>query len=88
MFGRNGESPVAIIAAESPADCFSAAFEACRIAVTYRTPVILLTDGYLANGSEPWRLPTMAELPELVPDFTTEPNHTKTDGTPMLARHG
>ena len=85
MFGRNGESPVAIIAAQSPADCFSAAFEACRIAVTYRTPVILLTDGYLANGSEPWKLPTMAELPELVPAFTTEPNHTKADGTPMLA---
>ena len=62
MFGRNGEAPLPIIAPRSPADCFDAALEAARIAITYRTPVILLSDGYLANGSEPWLLPDVAEL--------------------------
>ena len=57
MFGRNGEAPVPIVAPQSPGDCFDAAVEAIRIAVTYRTPVMLLSDGYLANGSEPWRIP-------------------------------
>ena len=65
MFGRNGESPVPIVAPASPADCFNAAIEAARIAVKYRTPVILLSDGYLANGSEPWRIPDTASLPDL-----------------------
>ena len=60
MFGRNGESPVPIVAPASPADCFNAAIEAARIAIKYRTPVILLSDGYLANGSEPWRIPDIA----------------------------
>jgi 2-oxoglutarate/2-oxoacid ferredoxin oxidoreductase subunit alpha len=69
MFGRNGESPVPIVAAASPADCFNAAIEAARIAVKYRTPVILLSDGYLANGSEPWRIPDIASLPELSQEF-------------------
>ncbi len=69
MFGRNGESPVPIVAAASPADCFNAAIEAARIAVKYRTPVILLSDGYLANGSEPWRIPDMASLPDLSQEF-------------------
>ena len=69
MFGRNGESPVPIIAPASPADCFNAAIEAARIAVKYRTPVILLSDGYLANGSEPWRVPTTATLPDLSAEF-------------------
>ena len=55
-YGRHGEAPLPIVAAATPADCFNAAIEACRIALTYRTPVILLSDGYLANGSEPWRL--------------------------------
>ena len=63
MFGRNGESPVPIVAPASPADCFNAAIEAARIAVTYRTPVFLLSDGYLANGSEPWRIPTPPACP-------------------------
>jgi 2-oxoglutarate ferredoxin oxidoreductase subunit alpha len=63
MFGRNGESPVPIIAAQSPADCFHAAIEAARIALTYRTPVFLLSDGYIANGSEPWLIPDVASLP-------------------------
>src|SRR6516162_8342242 len=69
IFGRNGESPVPVIAAASPSDCFFAAIEAARIAVTYRTPVILLSDGYLGNGSEPWRIPDVAELPDLSSDF-------------------
>ena len=69
MFGRNGESPVPIVAPASPADCFSAAIEAARIAVKYRTPVILLSDGYLANGSEPWRIPDIASLPDLSAEF-------------------
>ncbi|WP_244928950.1 2-oxoacid:acceptor oxidoreductase subunit alpha [Nocardioides sp. W7] len=78
MFGRNGEAPLPIIAAQSPADCFDAAVEACRIAVTYRTPVILLSDGYLANGSEPWELPDVASLARIEPDFSTGPNHETT----------
>jgi 2-oxoglutarate/2-oxoacid ferredoxin oxidoreductase subunit alpha len=80
MFGRNGESPVPVIAPQSPADCFDAAIEAARIAITHRTPVFLLSDGYLANGSEPWRVPDVATLPELDPNFTTAPNHTDDDG--------
>jgi 2-oxoglutarate/2-oxoacid ferredoxin oxidoreductase subunit alpha len=81
MFGRNGESPVPIVAPQSPSDCFDAALEAARIAVTYRTPVFLLSDGYLANGSEPWRLPDVENLPTIDPNFATAPNHTKDDGT-------
>jgi 2-oxoglutarate/2-oxoacid ferredoxin oxidoreductase subunit alpha len=69
MFGRNGESPVPIVAPASPAECFTAAIEAARIAVKYRTPVILLSDGYLANGSEPWRIPDTASLPDLSQQF-------------------
>jgi 2-oxoglutarate ferredoxin oxidoreductase subunit alpha len=79
MFGRNGEAPVPIVAAQSPGDCFDAAIEAARIALTYRTPVFLLSDGYLANGSEPWRVPAVSELPDLHVDFAVEPNGT--DGT-------
>jgi 2-oxoglutarate/2-oxoacid ferredoxin oxidoreductase subunit alpha len=75
MFGRNGEAPVPIVAPQSPGDCFDAALEAIRIAVTYRTPVMLLSDGYLANGSEPWRIPEVASLPSIDPDFATEANH-------------
>ncbi|MFE2104873.1 2-oxoacid:acceptor oxidoreductase subunit alpha [Kitasatospora sp. NPDC059463] len=74
MFGRNGEAPVPIVAPATPAECFDAALEAARIAVTYRTPVFLLSDGYLANGSEPWRIPAVDELPLIDPDFATEPN--------------
>ncbi|MFI7105059.1 2-oxoacid:acceptor oxidoreductase subunit alpha [Nonomuraea sp. NPDC050227] len=74
MFGRNGESPVPIVAPLSPSDCFDAAVEAARIAVKYRTPVMLLSDGYLANGSEPWRLPEVSDLPDISQEFTTEPN--------------
>jgi 2-oxoglutarate ferredoxin oxidoreductase subunit alpha len=74
MYGRNGEAPVPIVAAQSPGDCFDAALEAARIALTYRTPVFLLSDGYLANGSEPWRVPSLADLPDLRVEFATEPN--------------
>ena len=81
MFGRNGEAPVPIVAPRSPADCFDAALEACRIALAYRTPVFLLSDGYLANGSEPWRIPSMDELPDLTVEFATELNHVSEDGT-------
>jgi 2-oxoglutarate ferredoxin oxidoreductase subunit alpha len=75
MFGRNGESPVPIVAPQSPGDCFDAVLEATRIAVTYRTPVMLLSDGMLANGSEPWRIPDVDELPTIDPGFATSPNH-------------
>jgi 2-oxoglutarate ferredoxin oxidoreductase subunit alpha len=75
MFGRNGEAPVPIVAPRSPGDCFDAALEAIRIAVTYRTPVMLLSDGYLANGSEPWQIPDVADLPRIEPGFATGPNH-------------
>jgi 2-oxoglutarate ferredoxin oxidoreductase subunit alpha len=80
MFGRNGESPVPIIAPQSPADCFDAAIEAVRIATVYRTPVFLLSDGYIANGSEPWRLPDVADLPDLSVEFASGPNAASVDG--------
>ena len=74
MYGRNGECAVAVIAARSPSDCFDAAIEAARIALKYRTPVILLSDGYLANGSEPWQLPDVSTLPDLRVEFASAPN--------------
>jgi 2-oxoglutarate ferredoxin oxidoreductase subunit alpha len=74
LYGRNGESPVPVVAARSPSDCFDAAIEACRIALEYRTPVYLLSDAYLANGSEPWLLPDVSALPTIAPAFATEPN--------------
>jgi 2-oxoglutarate ferredoxin oxidoreductase subunit alpha len=70
LYGRNGESPVAVVAPATPADCFDIAIEAVRIAVKYRTPVIILSDGYLANGSEPWRIPQVADLPRLRDEFS------------------
>lgn len=84
MYGRNGESPVAVIAPNSPSDCFTMAMEAVRIATTYRTPVILLSDGYLANGSEPWRIPDVADLPQLTVDFATDPNAVDDKGNPAF----
>ncbi|MGW1172082.1 2-oxoacid:acceptor oxidoreductase subunit alpha, partial [Streptomyces sp. NPDC002550] len=84
MFGRNGEAPVPIVAPRTPADCFEAALEAARIALTYRTPVMLLSDGYLANGSEPWRIPDLEELPDLRVQFASGPNHTLADGTEVF----
>jgi 2-oxoglutarate/2-oxoacid ferredoxin oxidoreductase subunit alpha len=73
MYGRHGESPLPIIAASTPGDCFYAAYEAVRLAVKYMTPVILLTDGYLANGAEPWLIPDADRLPEIPVSFRTDP---------------
>jgi 2-oxoglutarate/2-oxoacid ferredoxin oxidoreductase subunit alpha len=70
LYGRNGESPLVVLAPATPGDCFTTAIEAVRIAVKYRTPVIILSDGYLANGSEPWRVPRAAELPDLRTEFS------------------
>ncbi|GAA4615498.1 2-oxoacid:acceptor oxidoreductase subunit alpha [Saccharopolyspora hordei] len=74
LHGRNGESPVPVVAPCSPADCFDAALDAARIALTYRTPVLLLSDGAIANGSEPWLVPDVEHLPDLRVEFATEPN--------------
>ncbi|MET8552475.1 2-oxoacid:acceptor oxidoreductase subunit alpha [Micromonospora zamorensis] len=82
LYGRHGEAPVAVIAPRSPSDCFFAALEAARIALTYRTPVILLSDNYVANGSEPWLLPDVESLPDLRVEFATKPNGE--DGTTFL----
>ena len=75
MYGRHGEAPLPVVAAHSPSHCFDAAFEAARIAIKYRTPVILLSDGYLANSAEPWLLPDVDELADISVPFATEPNH-------------
>ncbi len=74
LYGRHGEAPLAVIAPKSPSDCFHAAIEAARIALKYRTPVILLSDNYVANGSEPWLLPDVNDLPDISVSYTTEPN--------------
>jgi 2-oxoglutarate ferredoxin oxidoreductase subunit alpha len=84
MYGRNGEAPVPIVAPQSPGDCFAAAVDAVRIATTYRTPVFLLSDGYLANGAEPWRIPELDDLPGLTVTFATEPNGTDGQFLPYL----
>jgi 2-oxoglutarate ferredoxin oxidoreductase subunit alpha len=84
MYGRHGEAPMPIIAAKTPSHCFDATVEAVRIAVKYRTPVILLSDGYLANGTEPWKLPELEDLPAIDPDFATGPNHVEEDGTEVF----
>jgi 2-oxoglutarate ferredoxin oxidoreductase subunit alpha len=82
LFGRNGESPLPVVAPSSPADCFSTAIEATRLAVKYRTPVIVLSDGYLANGSEPWLIPDTESLPDLTQDvrFATADDWRDEDG--------
>jgi 2-oxoglutarate ferredoxin oxidoreductase subunit alpha len=84
MFGRNGESPVPVIAPKSPADCFETAIEGVRIAITYRTPVIILSDGYIANGAEPWPVPDISTIPEIDPKFATEANATDKAGKPVF----
>ncbi|MBG0827454.1 2-oxoacid:acceptor oxidoreductase subunit alpha [Planomonospora sp. ID67723] len=78
MYGRNGESPLPVVAPMSPSDCFDAAVEAARLAVKYRTPVMLLSDGYLANGSEPWKVPAAADLPDISTEFASGPNDGET----------
>ncbi|HEY4021039.1 MAG TPA: 2-oxoacid:acceptor oxidoreductase subunit alpha [Pseudonocardiaceae bacterium] len=80
MFGRNGEAPVPIVAPCTPADCFAVVLEAVRIALTYRTPVMILSDGAIANGSEPWLIPDVTDLPDLSVSFATEPNATDGSG--------
>jgi 2-oxoglutarate/2-oxoacid ferredoxin oxidoreductase subunit alpha len=81
LFGRNGESPVAVVAPATPSDCFDIALEAVRIATKYRTPVIILSDGYLANGSEPWRIPEVVDLPKLRDEFSfSNPNEWRGNG--------
>jgi 2-oxoglutarate ferredoxin oxidoreductase subunit alpha len=81
IFGRHAEAPVPVVAAYSPSHCFDAAIEAVRIALKYRTPVILLSDGYIANGAEPWRLPEVDSLPDISVNFAEAHNHTNADGT-------
>ncbi len=75
MWGRNAESPVPVVAASTPGGCFESAIEAARIALKYRTPVFLLSDAYLANGSEPWLIPDVESLPEIPVQFADKPNH-------------
>ena len=83
LFGRNGDAPMPVIAASTPGDCFEVAYEACRIAVKYMTPVVLLSDGYLANGSEPWLIPDPDDLREFKVSFATETN-TEVEGNPVF----
>ncbi len=87
MYGRHGEAPMPIVAASTPADCFDAVIEASRLALKYRTPVMLLTDGYLANGAEPWLLPDVESLPDISVPFTTEPNAVDDEGEPAFAAY-
>ena len=75
LYGRNGEAPVPVLAASTPSDCFNTIFEAARIALKFMTPVIMLSDGYLGNGSEPWKLPNVADIPDISPKFRTDPNN-------------
>jgi 2-oxoglutarate/2-oxoacid ferredoxin oxidoreductase subunit alpha len=84
MFGRNGEAPVPVLAPKSPVDCFDTAIEAVRIAIKYRTPVVILSDGYLANGAEPWRLPDLAAIPPIDPQFAATPNAVDKAGQPVF----
>ena len=81
IYGRHAEAPLPVVAAYSPSHCFTAAIEAARIALKYRTPVILLSDGYIANGSEPWKLPDPDDLPDISVQFASEPNHERDDGS-------
>ena len=84
MHGRHGEAPLPVLAARSPSDCFFVAIEAVRLAVEHRTPVIMLSDGYLANGSEPWRIPAVEDLPAISFAFASEPNRIGPDGEPAF----
>lgn len=83
-YGRNGESPMPVIAAATPSDCFSSVFEAVRISLQHMTPVIFLSDGYIANGSEPWKFPQSADLPEIHVNFKTELGHGEEIFQPYL----
>src|ERR1019366_10111481 len=87
MYGRHGEPPLPIVAADTPSRCFVAALEAVRIAVTYRTPVILLSDAYLANGSEPWLVPNPDDISTIDPSFAAAPNPGNDDGSGAVWAH-
>jgi 2-oxoglutarate ferredoxin oxidoreductase subunit alpha len=80
MYGRHGEAPLPVVAAKTPSHCFDAVIEAVRIALKYRTPVFLLSDGYIANGSEPWLLPDVEDLPDIAVPYASEANHTDAEG--------
>ena len=84
MYGRNGEAPVPVLAAQSPADCFDIAIEAVRIAIKYRTPVFVLSDGYIANGAEPWEVPDLSAIPPIDPEFASTPNATDAAGNEVF----
>lgn len=81
LYGRNGECPLVVVAASSPSDCFNMAFEACRISLEHMVPVMLLTDGYIANGSEPWRFPSAKDIPAIKVNFATKKNAVVENGT-------
>lgn len=83
-YGRNGECPMPIISASTPSDCFSVAYEAARIAIQHMTPVILLSDGYIANGAEPWKFPTSNDLPPIEVSFKTDLGHGEDKFQPYL----
>ncbi|HUY85732.1 MAG TPA: 2-oxoacid:acceptor oxidoreductase subunit alpha [Acidimicrobiales bacterium] len=84
MYGRHGESPLPVVAAKTPSHCFFAAIEAARLAIKYRTPVILLSDGYLANGAEPWKVPEVSTLEKIAPNFAQGFNDTDGEGNPVF----
>jgi 2-oxoglutarate/2-oxoacid ferredoxin oxidoreductase subunit alpha len=84
MFGRNGEAPVPVLAAQSPADCFPTALEAVQIAIKYRTPVVILSDGYIANGAEPWLIPDLSDIPAIDPQLASGTNATDKTGQPIF----
>jgi 2-oxoglutarate/2-oxoacid ferredoxin oxidoreductase subunit alpha len=88
MYGRNGESPVPIVAPATPGECFNMAIEAFRLAIKYMTPVVFLSDGYLGSGSEPWRIPSLDDLPTIKINFATDPKdfHPYTRDPETLAR--
>ena len=88
MYGRHGEAPMPIVAPSSPSDCFDVAIEAVRIAVQYRTPVMILSDGYLANGTEPWRLPSVDDLPGLSVEFARQTNGVDDEGREVFWPYG
>ncbi|MCP4223170.1 MAG: 2-oxoacid:acceptor oxidoreductase subunit alpha, partial [Actinomycetia bacterium] len=81
IYGRHGEAPLPVVAAYNPAHCFEMAIEAARLALTYRTPVLLLSDGYLANGTMPWKIPTADSIPSIEVEYASGPNHVDDDGT-------
>jgi 2-oxoglutarate ferredoxin oxidoreductase subunit alpha len=87
MYGRNGECPLIVLAASSPSDCFTMAFEACKLSLQHMTPVMLLTDGYIANGAEPWLYPKASDLPEIKVSFTTKKNSLKENGEGKVEKY-